>query len=837
MFKFPLKRTYKNILLNKNGNIYAYYKLSPEIISRANIIEQENYKKKFNSILDSLVKYKDVHIQMLPKNMNLEERFEILSKDFDKRYFQTAKYYSNETINILKHDLGTISQYEFYIGVRIDGLSLNLETVKDTVVNVLGKTTDILANILGYEIQVTDEYFYKFIQAEKNLYGELQTLNFDRCSEDELSYLIRYNFLGNTVHDFKYESSKRTVFDIANAEIDNREKRILKIDTEDYTVYKSCLVLESTEITINNIHLFEKLQSLPFPVEIQLKMKTVDKTIFDLKLSNKAKKTNEELKDEYQGKGKLNDESLRNSYLIDRLDTEYQQGKNFVEWLLVVVLSDTNKELLKKQISILKQEIKMWNRSKEKGNNLVCPIADQLQLFYLFLQGQELGLYRNWLQITTTESLSEMLFGVTQRLGTNIGFYIGRIDKYLKSKNLSSAISSSREIVLFHQMLANKGIIGAKTDSPHIAITGKTGKGKSFLAKLLYIYSLMLDIKTLYFDPKSEMKNWFTKVIEDEESNKQYPLFVDLLKSISYLTIDYTKEENYGMLDPISFLSGEEAKELTKEMFFEIIDVSDKLEVETAILEAVRNVVERKEAGEIVGSLHIIKELQNHKDEIVQKAGNNLYEKTQNGMLKLLVYDGTNKGISLKNKSTVLQVFGLDLPEATDSKDTYTDIQKKSLLVMQIIGKFMGKFGSNHSEETMIFVDEAWVFNVTRVGRAVKRQLERIGRSFNNALVFITQLVNDIKDENGIAGNYGCIFAFDEEQDRENILNLLGLEYNENNKTNYDILANTVKGQCIFKDFYGRVSKLSVHCLFDEWTQSFKTVEKTETAIAEERFN
>ncbi|MBF0714577.1 ATP-binding protein [Gemella sp. GH3] len=134
----------------------------------------------------------------------------------------------------------------------------------------------------------------------------------------------------------------------------------------------------------------------------------------------------------------------------------------------------------------------------------------------------------------------------------------------------------------------------------------------------------------------------------------------------------------------------------------------------------------------------------------------------------------------------------------------------------------------------MIYIDEAWSFNVTKIGRAIKKQLERIGRSMNNALIFITQLVGDIKDEQGIAGNYGCIFAFDEDQDRDNILQLLGLESND---INYKILSNTVKGQCLFRDFYGRVSKLSVHCLFDEWTQSFKTVEKTEVAKAEERFN
>ncbi len=49
------------------------------------------------------------------------------------------------------------------------------------------------------------------------------------------------------------------------------------------------------------------------------------------------------------------------------------------------------------------------------------------------------------------------------------------------------AVASSRDIILFSLLLAAKGIKGAVSDSPHVLITGQTGKGKSFLAKLLWI--------------------------------------------------------------------------------------------------------------------------------------------------------------------------------------------------------------------------------------------------------------------------------------------------------------------------------------------------------------
>lgn len=827
ILKFPLKRTYKNMLLTKTGSLFAYYRVTPEIISRANINEKYDYKSRFVTLLDDVVKYKDIHLKMLPKNMNLQERFEVLSDDYDSRYKLVADYYGAEAIKLLERELGQVTRYEFYIGVRMDRVYSDMEDVTDSFKNAVSNVTDKIASSLGFEIEVTDDYFDKYLVTEQNIFNNLRVLDIRRCTEDELNYLLRYNYLGNVYHSVEEESSLRGSLQICNGELDNTEKCILKVDTENATIYKSYLVVEATDYIMNNLHLFETLQSQTYPVEVDLKLKPVDKAVFNVKLSHKIRSKYEEMKEEFMANDKFKDESLKNNHLMERIENEVEQQKNFVEWLMVITLSNTDKSELIKQTKLVKNEFK-------RRINLIAPIADQLQLFYLMLEGTELGMYRNWIQTSTTEALSEVLFGVGQTLGMEIGFYLGRIDRYTKSaKLLEDNIHASRDIVLFHPMIANKGIKGTKTDSPHIAITGKTGKGKSFLAKIMYIQSLMLDVKTLYFDPKSEMEKWFSRITKSEENNRLYPLFSRLLNSIKYLTIDYTKSENFGILDPVTFLSGAEAIELTKAMFDEVVDLSNDRKIETALLKAIRKVVDMKQQGLEVGSLHIIKELQENSDVEIQEAGDNLYEKTQNGMLKLLFFDGSNKTLSLNNKSTILQVYGLDLPNANDSKDTYTDSQQKSLVVMQILGKFMSLFGSNSDEETMIFIDEGWAFSTTKIGKMIKKSLERAGRSMNNALVFITQSVFDLKDENNVAGNYGSIFAFDEEQEREYILEHLGLE---NNDINMQILSNMVKGQCLYKDIYGRVGKLSVHSLFSEWTQAFKTVEKSKVAYAEERF-
>ena len=154
MLKFPLKRTYENIMLTDNGSIYSYYKLSPEIISRANLSQKKEYKNKFVSLLDDLVKYKDIHLKMLPKNMNLIERFDILANDYDDNYREVAEYYGREAISLLEQELNQITRYEFYIGVRIDKVYSEMEDIKDTIkeiqilsVKVFKQVISILNNL------------------------------------------------------------------------------------------------------------------------------------------------------------------------------------------------------------------------------------------------------------------------------------------------------------------------------------------------------------------------------------------------------------------------------------------------------------------------------------------------------------------------------------------------------------------------------------------------------------------------------------------------------------------------------------------------------------------
>ncbi|MDN4637436.1 ATP-binding protein [Bacillus sp. PsM16] len=49
------------------------------------------------------------------------------------------------------------------------------------------------------------------------------------------------------------------------------------------------------------------------------------------------------------------------------------------------------------------------------------------------------------------------------------------------------------------------------------------------------------------------------------------------------------------------------------------------------------------------------------------------------------------------------------------------------------------------------------------------------------------------------------------------------------------MLGSMFHSQCLFKDIYGRTSKISIECLFEEWMGAFET-NKSEVANVEEMY-
>ncbi|HHW7745529.1 TPA: ATP-binding protein [Staphylococcus aureus] len=826
--KAPYAGLRDNLLLTKTGEVWAYYRVRSESISTANYDAKEESKKRMRYFLESIKGYQDFHFEMYDHDLDLRNKFKEISKDFDDEAFNVAEYYSKETIDVLEQELQMITHNSFVMGVKIRELADDAVTLKEILKSTLSDTAERIVSNFGFDVNLDDKILDKYKTFERDLADSFLGIGGERLTENELAYIIRKPFISNATHDVQEESSRRAITDIYNAVIDPTRLSVLEVENDNEKFYTTTVVVDDFPLDMEYTHLFEKAQNMPFPVECHVKAKIINNEKVKKKF-DRAKINHKQQAKEKQDTGDSASEDVQdNLFVLNQMEREVTGSGVFIEWVFMFVIkSDDYRDCKRKAKRLMK-------RLKETQIYAVNPLADQLQLFYQCLHGNDLFINKYWLQRTTATGIAENLFGVSQSLGTKTGFYIGRIDKFIRSVSREEAVASSRDIILFSLLLAAKGIKGAVSDSPHVLITGQTGKGKSFLAKLLWIYTSFFKGQMLYWDPKSEFAEWFDRVTESEEMQQKYPLFINHLKTFKYVTLNYEDSTNYGCLDPIVFLDGIEANEMLKSVFDEIKSFENYHHIETAIYQAISDTVEERENGKKVGSLNVIEKLQNNEDEHVKNAGDLLFEKTQNNILKLVFSDGTNPALNIQEKATILQVKGLDMPKADDDTSSYSTSEKNGITLMLLIGKFLEKFGSRRDVQTTIFIDEGWAFSASRQGKKVGKRIKRTGRSENNSLVFITQSVKDKADDGG--GNFGCHFAFDEKDEREDILKSLGLEYSKESPENMEMLKDLKKGQCIFSDFYGRVGKMVVHCPFEEMTEAFRTQEDSASSKAEEKF-
>lgn len=411
-------------------------------------------------------------------------------------------------------------------------------------------------------------------------------------------------------------------------------------------------------------------------------------------------------------------------------------------------------------------------------------------------------------------------------MGSDIGFYLGRVVDTIASFNgdIQRNIYASNKLVFYNLFQANKlGIKGKLTNNGHVAITGETGSGKSFLTKLLFSLHSLLKAQLLYLDPKSEIKKQYMQVLADYERQGIHPEICDYIRQINFVTLQADDEKNHGVLDPLVFLSGSECKDLAETMVAELL--GDKYEsytpFETAFLKTLEVFMEKRAVGEKVGMLHVFDALEHSEDTEISNLATLVLSRVHNSILQLAFSHGKNQGVDMNQHMTVLEVSGLDLPKDNIYRSKQ---QTKSLVLMYALGYFCKAFGArDKTVETAVFVDEAWFMASTDIGANILKEMRRVGRSMNNFLVMITQSVKDLYSEDDSTG-FGTVFAFLEPTEVDDILAYLHVPNNEATQTK---MRNMTLGECFFKDPFGRVERMVVDGQHPELTVLFDTVESS----------
>lgn len=829
--EYPLlEEMYKNMILTKEKSVIAYYRIRSETVMLTDMEKKQKTKKKVARALKRLKNSEGFEITLLPVNADIRGKMGAMRSLVDPENYAVAVDKLMKTAVSLENEMGMVYEYAWLIGVPLVKREIAVD-IKENISKAMNHAAEKIVTRFGFEVSLAEDWYATYHDQEMEVYQNLSELLVERLSEEELYYYQAYQFLKNIPHEKQDVLASQSLENLMATKIKPIFQGGLHFTCEYGDSYVSYLPVGDLGVFLDGNHLLEIVQKMPFPVEVKLQASFAESK-GQLALSGRSSRartrTKNIMQEAHLAGSKQKRKIVEGQLALDDLDQKIDDGIDIIDWTAVLIVCGNSK----KQLQARKKYL--INRFDSLGIPLIKATFDAPYLYQSTLFGNFIRIKdKRWQHTSTLESFAELNFFTSLKAGTNLGYYFGRVDTTLEEKeDRKSILLNSKNLIYMNLFLANKqDIIGKKTNNPHWALTGDTGNGKSVTAKKLFMECATLKDRVLYIDPKKEMRRQFMRTINDPTYQKKYPLDTAFVRSFNFVTLDIRDKKNLGVLDPIVLFDETEAIATAKAMLTNIYEGTWNLKQKTEINERIAEVVKERKAGKQVGFWHVVEYLAQSPIPDVQDMGRFLISTIRGSILELAFSHGEVPGLSFEKKVTILEIEDLDLP--TDKKEHMDENKRLSVTLMFALGTFCSKFGSrNPKQETVTFFDESWIFQSSPEGKAILKSMKRIGRSFNNFLVLITQSVNDLDDKEDGTG-FGTVICFDEVQNREGILHYLNLPVSEQNMK---WVSNMVQGQCLLKDMFNQVNRVVVHVLFDEWLELFKTVDDSDASMMENRF-
>ena len=680
---------------------------------------------------------------------------------------------------------------------------------------------------IGSDVTFDEDWYERFEELNHEIYQTLLPLNGYMPKQDQTIFVNNNHYLRGMSVDRELEiiQIENNIDNFGSAGVSFENYGILTLSDGAQTTYLAILPIAIPPSNLSYNHFIERRRLLGFDTEVQTKAIFAKKNGFNSmqqranRAKQKHKKTNEDIA---MRNGIVRDEIGQAEALSEDLVKKSNRGETIISYLQSLFVYDDDYDRLQEKIKIVMRNFKKANIELARAKD------DQIYLFYKHRLTEPLfENERRYLQTTTMAGFAESLFFTGQKVGSDVGLYMGRVDsRYDRwSGGYKEALQNSRNLVYYNLLQANKlDVEGKISFDGLVKVTGQMGMGKSFFVKQTFVMNSILKTKLLYFDPKAEVRKQFMKVLHEYESQGIYPEICDYIKQINFVTIDARNSENHGVLDPLVFLTGQEAKNLIISMIGEFYDLKQNEQFEKELLQMIEKYLVLRENGEKVGTKNIMEALTKSETDRVRITAELLLEKMSNSTLSLCFSDGQNKAISMSKRISIIEVTGLELPT---SETSITENQRQSLVALYALGQFCYKFGSESKKESITFIDEAWFFNITDVGREIIMKIRRTGRSFNNFLVFVSQSHKDSNSELDDTG-FGTLFSFNSPTETDLILDTHGIVKSEETRK---WVSSMSMGQCLFTDPFGRTERITIDGIVSEINPLCDTIETELVAV------
>lgn len=372
----------------------------------------------------------------------------------------------------------------------------------------------------------------------------------------------------------------------------------------------------------------------------------------------------------------------------------------------------------------------------------------------------------------------------------------------------------------------NQGYITPVFYDPHTAInsgkgsmtngaliTGSPGSGKSFAGMNLAMMSAVSGKKTIFLDPKNDslgmlnLKDWV-----DGKMNR----------------LDINDSELFGAMDPFIAQPTIELKVSKAYALLSILLGPFNDEQESILYPIVQDV-----ANDPVGSMTLMNiKLNRHADRSLNALGTRLAAIKGSSPSSSLIFgkigDGTPeiKPVTFNDGMTIISMLGLDLPSNDADPRNYQAAQRLGMGILYLITDYILETMKNPDEREKpktIIIDEAWAIAATKTGYDTLASLLRLGRSFNTAVILMSQNVSDLESSDGnnrLLNSVNTKFAFrcNDTEEAKHLCDSFDISYSF-----CDEFLDLIQGQCVMKDYKKRVAKISILPQCEEWSRAFET--------------
>ena len=815
-----------NLMLRSNLDVYAMYEIPETIVNTVDITLKNEFKELVSDTLSDLEIFGGFEVSTIPFSTEATHNYKFLEQDLAEDTKPVGLYLMKRQAEELKKQIGEVSEDRFFLTIPLRNNHVSLD-FKDGLKTAITDFSNRVVATLGSDITFDEDWYERFEELNYEIYQTLLPLNGYMPTQDQTIFVNNNHYLRGMSVDRELEiiQIENNIDNFGSAGVSFENYGILTLSDGAQTTYLAILPIAIPPSNLSYNHFIERRRLLGFDTEVQTKAVFAKKNGFNSmqqranRAKQKHKKTNEDIA---MRNGIVRDEIGQAEALSEDLVKKSNRGETIISYLQSMFVYDDDYDRLQEKIKIVMRNFKKANIELARAKD------DQIYLFYKHRLTEPLfENERRYLQTTTMAGFAESLFFTGQKVGSDVGLYMGRVDsRYDRwSGGYKEALQNSRNLVYYNLLQANKlDVEGKISFDGLVKVTGQMGMGKSFFVKQMFVMNSILKTKLLYFDPKAEVRKQFMKVLHEYESQGIYPEICDYIKQINFVTIDARNSENHGVLDPLVFLTGQEAKNLIISMIGEFYDLKQNEQFEKELLQMIEKYLVLRENGEKVGTKNIMEALTKSDTDRVRITAELLLEKISNSTLSLCFSNGQNEAISMSKRISIIEVTGLELPT---SETSITENQRQSLVALYALGQFCYKFGSESKKESITFIDEAWFFNITDVGREIIMKIRRTGRSFNNFLVFVSQSHKDSNSELDDTG-FGTLFSFNSPTETDLILDTHGIVKSEETRK---WVSSMSMGQCLFTDPFGRTERITIDGIVSEINPLCDTIETELVAV------